>query len=317
MAKLQKASLSDGYQVRLMMWTVPRSLSTVLAKCLTAVDKSKVFFELYVHAHWKDPKKDHDMFDTSEIGKKFAASQKSFTEKTGISAERDDFPSSFLSIKELLEEAHDGKKFILCKDMAHAVTHRLGFLPKDYRHLFLIRHPLKVFPSWKKIFLQSVPDMSPDEFCLEDLPENIFPKGYGYQEISELVDYVKKELDPNAIIIDADDLLQDPKSILSAVFKDIGLPFDEKILHWEAGDAVTHQWTIPQYFLQGNQFGGYYQNALDSTCFLNTRRLPDRSSIPPDLLRLVEVSVPYYEKMYNSRLSAKEESDTKRRSLHS
>ena len=194
--------------------------------------------------------------------------------------------------------------------MAYGVKNRLEFLPKGYRHLFLIRHPLKVFPSWKKSFSGFAPNLSPNELFLENLPVNLFPTGYGYKENAELADYVKEKLHQEPIIIDADDLLRDPKGILSAVFKEIGLPFDEKILHWEAGDAVTQQWTMPREFLEANRFAGLYKDALDSSCFLKPKPLPDRSSISPDLLRLIDASMPYYERLYKERLSAWDDSDS-------
>ncbi|XP_038066918.1 branched-chain-amino-acid aminotransferase-like protein 2 [Patiria miniata] len=294
---------SSEQQVRLMIWTVPRSISTVLAKCLSFVDNSKVFFENYVTAYVLDPMRQLEKYQNAELEEAMVAVMKEISEVAGLSAGFDASQCNAQWVKEQLEKAHVGKKFIFCKDMAFTVTDQMEFLPKGYRHLFLIRHPLKVFSSWKKLF-QGVAKMSPDEFSLTDFPARIFPKGYGFREMHELFEYVKKQLGQEAIIIDADELLQDPKGILSALFNLIGLPFEEKILTWESGSAVTELWTIPRLLLQGNHLGGYYQNALDSTCFLKPGALPDRSSVSPDILRLVDASMPYYETMHAQRLSA-------------
>ncbi|XP_038045564.1 branched-chain-amino-acid aminotransferase-like protein 1 isoform X1 [Patiria miniata] len=303
MATSEKAPSSEN-QVRLLIWTVPRSLSTVLSKCLSFVENTKVFFEMYESIFIAPGVKTEDeMANMSEEEQKFLLAVR---EKAhGISAGVDASQCTFQGVKEQLEEAHTGKKFIFSKDMAYAVMDRLESIPKGFRHLFLIRHPLKVFPSWKRSFLPLVPYMSlADDYRLDDLPQKYFPKGFGYKEVYELFEHVKKELDPEAIIIDADDLLKDPKGILSAVFNDIGLPFDEKILNWEAGDAVIEQWIIPRLYVQVDQLVGFYKNALDSTCFLKPKPLPDRSSISPDLLPFVDASMPYYQKMYSQRLSA-------------
>ncbi|XP_038066919.1 branched-chain-amino-acid aminotransferase-like protein 1 [Patiria miniata] len=296
-------SPSSEQQVRLMIWTVPRSISTVLAKCLSFVDNSKVFFENYINAYVLDPVRQLEKYRNAELEEAMGAAVKDISDVAGISAGIDASECNYQWVKEQLEKAHVGKKFIFCKDMAYTITDNMEFLPKGYRHLFLIRHPLKVLSSWKRLY-QSLTNLSPDKFSLTDFPTILFPKGYGFREMHELFEYVKMEFDQEAIIIDADDLLQDPKGILSALFKLIGLPFEEKILHWEAGNAVTELWTIPRFLLQGNQLGGYYQNALDSTCFLKPGALPDRTSVSPDILPLVDASMPYYEKLYAQHLSA-------------
>ncbi|XP_038066442.1 uncharacterized protein LOC119736497 [Patiria miniata] len=166
-----------------------------------------------------------------------------------VTKEKDISECNYQWVKEQLEKAHVGKKFIFCKDMAYAMSDQMEFLPKGYRHVFLICHPLKVFSSWKRLF-QGMAKVSPGEFSLTDFPTKIFLKGYGFREIHELFEYVTKELGQEVIIIDADDLLQDPKGILSALFDLIGLPFEEKILNLEAGSAVTELWTIPRLLLQ-------------------------------------------------------------------
>ncbi|XP_038046491.1 branched-chain-amino-acid aminotransferase-like protein 1 [Patiria miniata] len=295
---------SSEQQVRLLIWTIARSTSTVLSKCLSFVENTKVFFEICENGLMiPEAATEGGQLNISVAEQKVCNFMKKAYELTNVSAGLDASQCTLPMFKKQLEEAHTGKKFIFCKDMAYAISDHLEFLPKGFRHLFLIRHPLRVFPSWKKIYLQMT-DMSPEDFHLDDLPPNLFPKGFGYREMNELFEHVmKEEHDQEAIIVDADDLLQDPKGILSALFKDIGLPFDETVLHWEAGDAVSEQWTIPRAFLQGNKLVGFYQNALDSTCFLKPKPLPDRSSISPDLFRFVDASMPYYQKMYSKRLT--------------
>ena len=52
-----KTGLPSEEQVRLMLWTVPRSTSTVLSKCLSFVEGSQVFFEPYTCAHHLGPER--------------------------------------------------------------------------------------------------------------------------------------------------------------------------------------------------------------------------------------------------------------------
>ncbi|XP_038052143.1 branched-chain-amino-acid aminotransferase-like protein 1 [Patiria miniata] len=298
MATFEKAP-SPEQQVRLITWYIPRSTSTVLSKCLGSVEDTKVFLGMFGNAMQHDAEKTEDgAVNVSEIGQRLNA----FFEVTDVSG-IDASQFTYQRIKEQLEEAHPEKRFIFAKDIAFAITGHPEFIPRGYRHLFLIRHPLKVFVSIKKVLMQIVKDVSPEELRIDELPPNFLPKGFGYKETFELFEHIKKEIDPEAMIVDSDDLLQDPKGILSAVLKDIGLPFDEKMLHWESGDAVNKDWVIPREVLQADTKVNFYKKALDSTCFQKPNALPDRASISPDILRVVDASMPYYEKMYSQRLS--------------
>ncbi|XP_038069938.1 branched-chain-amino-acid aminotransferase-like protein 1 [Patiria miniata] len=292
MAGCEKSPSSKEQQVRLMIWTTPRSTSTALTKCLSFVEDSKVFLEPYVAAFHVGTDKgaaSHEEVDRNTTRK----------EAVGVT---DDSQFTYKWVKEQLEETHDGKKFILCKDMAYAVSDRFAFLPENYQHLFLIRNPLKVFPSWKKVYHLAM-GRSMDEFELDKLPPGLFPQGRGYKEINDLIEYLKETQDQEPIIIDTDDLLQDPKGILSALFKAIRMPFEERLLRWGAGDAITREWVVARHFLEVNQIGHIYKTAFDSTCFTKPRPLPDRTPLSPDILRCVDATMPYYDKMHAQRLT--------------
>ena len=284
MADNQKSTPSG--QVRLVMWTTPRSVSTAFSKCISFVEDSLIFFEPYFVAHRFGP----DRLKDAPHQAKF----KTFMEGCighGGPTVTSGFQASdctYKWVKEQLEEPHIGKRLVFNKDMAFGVIGKLEFLPKGYRHMFLVRHPLKVFSSWKKTCDRVVPEF--------------FDGAFDFSEMSKLLDHVKMTQDQDPIIIDADDLLNDPRGILSALFKEIGLPFEERILQWEADDAITQQWVYCNEVRQGNQLWEYYKKAFDSTCFTKPSALPDRSSLPDDVLRCVNVSMPYYEKMYAQRL---------------
>ncbi|XP_038070405.1 branched-chain-amino-acid aminotransferase-like protein 2 [Patiria miniata] len=294
MANCEKSPSPKEQQVRLMIWTTPRTTSTALTKCLSFVKDSKVFFEPYLTAYFMGPDKS---VSPNERGDSYPALKEEFVGWFDASQ------CTYKWVKEQLEGTHDGKKFILCKDMAYTVSDRFAFLPENYQHLVLIRNPLKVFPSWKILFRQ-IRRVSMDEYELDKLPPGLFPEGRGYKEINDLIEYLKETRNQEVIIIDADDLLQDPKGILSALFKVIGMPFEERLLSWEAGDAITREWVVAKHCLEVNQVGHMYNTAFDSTCFTKPRPLPDRRSLSPDILRCVDASIPYYNKMHARRLTA-------------
>ncbi|XP_022104329.1 branched-chain-amino-acid aminotransferase-like protein 2 [Acanthaster planci] len=298
MAVWKKSPLHEQ-QVRLMMWTTPRSVSTAVTKCLSFVQDAQVLCEPFTAAHHVGPDSNFDHTgDTAEAA--LRETVPGVAETVGF----DSSQCTYKWVKEQLEKAHTGKKFIFCKDMAYSVTGHFEFLPKDYKHLFLIRHPLKVFPSWKKVFQLNV-GVPLDKYELDKLPEVLFPKNQGYKDMSDLMVYLK-EADQEVIVIDTDDLLQDPRGILLALFNVIGLPFEENLLSWEAGNAIAQEWVISKEFLILNQEGHYYKTAFESKCFLKPSGMPNRASLSADLIRCVDAAMPYYKKLYTQRLTPAE-----------
>ncbi|XP_071793022.1 uncharacterized protein [Asterias amurensis] len=289
------SNVNSSEQVRLLMWAVPRSVSTAFTKLMSCVSEdSTIIFEPYINAHWFGPEGLQDATHRATV----AALNEEADRRTTYTGGSDVSDFTFGFVKEQLEAPHTGKKLVFCKDMAFTVVDKLEFLPKDYRHLFLIRHPLKVFASWKKLY-QS---FTPHEFELDKVVPVMFPPGFFFRELVELLEHVREVHDPKAIIIDADDLLSDPKRILSALFKEVGLPFDEKCLQWEAGDATAEQWMASNIVLKGNQVWGYHSRSFNSSSFGKPADLPDRSSLPDDVLRCTDASMPYYEKVFAQRL---------------
>ncbi|XP_022108114.1 branched-chain-amino-acid aminotransferase-like protein 2 [Acanthaster planci] len=287
-------------QVRLFVWTGLRSLSTILTKCLSFVEDSLIFFEPYFCAYLHGPQRFVPEVPDADEEARIANYERNAAAVTSVEGGFEASECTYQWVKERLEEDHGEKRFVFCKDFASAVItgDKLKFLPRGYQHVFLIRHPLKVFPSMKSMLRVTM--KASDDFSLEELKR--YPTDGMYRDMSDLFDHIRKEYKQEAIIIDADDLQQDPRGVLSALFTAIGMPFQEQLLSWEAGDAVSRSWIISQTQLRGNKFGHYYKNAFASTCFLRPSALPDRESLSADILRCVDASMPYYEKMYAQRL---------------
>ncbi len=287
-------------QVRLAVWTTPRSVSTALTNVFSLVEDSTIFFESYLGAHWFGPE---CLQDAGHLASAKALVGKAAAEST-LTRGYESPECTYGKVKEQLDAPHTGKKLVFCKDMAFSVVDKLDFLPKEYRHVFLIRNPIKVFTAWKKMYER----FTSKAVQLDEVAPTLFPRGFGFSEMAKLLEHVREVHDPKAIIIDADDLLADPKAILSALFKEIGLPFDEKYLQWKVGDTITEQRmpsnVSPQAWRK-NEVWQYYKRAFDGASFAKPRVLPERSSVPADALRCADVSMPHYEQMYAQRLSPK------------
>ena len=217
------------------------------------------------------------------------------------SAAFDDRQATFAWVKDMLEAPYPGKSLVFCH--AHVYCFRSNDnLPGGYKHTILIRNPYRVFPSWKKALYKVQPDLAKNPFS--NVPAPFMAEKYGYSELLDFALHVKEDLKEPVIIIDADDLQANPKSILSQYFHHLGLEFKECILQWEEGDRIMSTWIASKAFLQENkkEEGGFYDAAMKSTGFQPPGEMPTREMIDPDLLPMIDFSMPFYKKLYSMRI---------------
>ncbi|XP_072051783.1 uncharacterized protein [Amphiura filiformis] len=115
-----------------------------------------------------------------------------------------------------------------------------------------------------------------------------------------LLKYVKENLDPNVVVIDADDLQSNPSSILRQFCQGVGIPYNDSLLKWAGDRDIIRTWIISRISLQGNYLeneGGFYEVALKSTQFLPSKPLPKRSELPKDIQEVADQSMQSYAKM--------------------
>lgn len=155
------------------------------------------------------------------------------------------------------------KKYRFCKNIA---KQRLPGLPagliKKGKHFILIRNPLDILPSFEKV-----------------VPPSSLELGFG-ELVSIYSDLCKLGKPP--AVIDAADLEQDPEGTLRGLCEDLDIPFDDKMLSWEAGakpiDGLWAPW--------------WYKSVHQSTGFKKTRKYP--KPFPFSLYDLLEQSLPLY-----------------------
>ncbi len=188
------------------------------------------------------------------------------------------------------------------KGISLAIDTRHDAIPEGYQHTFLIRHPMKVIPSYKKLLIKAS-KLNRHEIKLDELPEDAIPRGYFFKESYDLLQYVKKHFEPNPIVMDADDLLMNPSGMLKAYCSATGIPYSDDLLQWESGDAVAQTWMIPKMMLKVNHIVNFYEGAFASTQFNKPGKMPLRSDLLEDELICVDKIMPYYEEMYAQRLT--------------
>ncbi|MBX6312077.1 MAG: HAD family hydrolase [Isosphaeraceae bacterium] len=179
------------------------------------------------------------------------------------------------AVAALLGEVPGGKAIFYQKHMAHHLLPHIdrGWLG-EVTNAFLIRHPREMLPSLDK----HVPDPS-----LEDtgLPQQV--------EIFEMVRERTGRVPP---VIDAKDVLQNPRGVLSRLCEALGVAFDEAMLSWPPGRRET----------DGIWAKYWYENVEKSTTF--QPYTPKVEPLNEHLQRLLARCLGYYETLYQHRITA-------------
>ena len=98
-------------------------------------------------------------------------------------------------------------KFVFIKDMAQFKGYVEKYLPQGFKYVFMTREPSRTFASFRKALptLGTPVPSDRDLDIIRDDPAGRQPMTW-YEKQHQLWKYVKENLDPNPIIIDAFDL---------------------------------------------------------------------------------------------------------------
>ena len=160
----------------------------------------------------------------------------------------------------------------------HMTQHVLPDMPLTWlgglTNCFLIRRPEEVVAS----FTLTRPDAAAWEL--------------GFEQQARIFDHVCGHLGAVPPVLDAEDVLKAPGAVLAALCSRLGIPFSERMLHWPAGPRASDGVWAPH----------WYQAVERSTGFEPYRaRRPGLSAFQA---RLVELSLPHYERIAPHRLQA-------------
>ncbi|XP_038069105.1 branched-chain-amino-acid aminotransferase-like protein 2 [Patiria miniata] len=284
---------------RVFLWGIPRSMSTAFIKCFSYVDGIQIAAQLYADAHYYGPDAKLPVGGPQDpMGSKMnQLIQRDYKKSQMGSSGSDSSVMSFESIRDILEAPYPDKKVLFCKDQAQYLHGRYDMLPRGFKYSFIIRHPHKLFPSYRKLLL----DYWGNFTDMRSLPPILFPPGCGYKELYDLFEYVRENIDPSPVILDADDLLQDPAGILSTYCSKMGIPYSDKLLSWEAGEDVVDQWLCTKILLAHT---AAYSHVFASEGFGAPTPVPILASLPDDVQACVRYSMGYYEHLHHRRIVA-------------
>ena len=249
---------------RVLLWTTHRCLSSVFERSVRELHGVKVIYEPHLTAYWQNP----------EDGS---------WPLHGVPYN----PSAYDSADEKLLANYDGCSALFAKNMGY-------YIPKEryetyvegrfatFKHMFLIRTPLKATPSCEKACKKS------------NLP---FPNPEGintHLELYELFKFVQSKGKVTAVI-DADDLKANPENIMQHYCTATGLSYDQKMLSWTPG--VIEDWTVSLYYKD------WHWDAMFSSGFKVgvQRSASEEGHFSPVVEEQIQKEMPYYEALHKHR----------------
>jgi len=167
-----------------------------------------------------------------------------------------------------------GRKPILYQK--HMTHHMLPGYDRSWilglTNAFLIRSPERVLASYARKW------------------SDVTLRGIGFVEQAEIFDMVAQNLGRAPPVIDAEDVLEDPRHSLTGLCAACGIPFDEAMLAWPAGPKPFDGVWAPH----------WYNAVWASTGFSKPESSPVR--LPDHLQRIADAALPLYERLAAHRM---------------
>lgn len=237
------------------MWSGPRNLSTAMMRSFGNRADTAVSDEPFYGAFLKTSGADHPMREAV------------------IDAMDCDWASVARAIA---GPVPGGKPVWYQKHMWHHMVGPVGYGEfAGFTHAFLIRDPASMIASYLR---------KREAAAFED---------FGLDRQVEFFAREADRLGHAPPVVDAADVLADPRGTLGALCAGLGIPFDPAMLHWPAGGRDTDGPWAPH----------WYQAVEASTGFGPPEG--ETPALPEEARRLAERCMPYYRRLASHRLAAR------------
>ena len=245
--------MSDTDMIRIAMWSGPRNISTTMMRSFENRPDTVVIDEPFYGCYLAETGADHP-----------------YREET-LAARASRWDDVIESFKAPLPP---GRSILFEKHIAYHYPDKepLDWL-LDHRTFLLIRDPKRMLASFSKKY------------------EDVAPVIDSYRVERRIHEFLKAHGRP-CPVVDAADVLANPKGALGALCEALKIPFTEKMLSWPAGARETDGPWAPH----------WYDAVRASTGF---RAPPETApSLDRDLARSAEACMPDYEFLHSLRLKA-------------
>lgn len=250
---------------RVLLWTAPRCLSTAFEISISTLPDVKVLDEPFVVPYFtENPFK---------------------TEKPAIP-----MSYSYEEACKMLVANYPGQAAVFAKDFPFHIQGRFEmFLDSslgETTHSFLIRNPQRAILSYYK---------TSQEIFMEAYATNKI----GFTQLHDFYFFLKRSLNINPVVIDADDLLANPEAMMELYCKNVGLTYKSGMSKWESGVG----WGQEQTFFDIKM---WREDAIKSTGFRAPTPLPALpDDLPPEVTNCIKESFQTYHAMYKFRTTTK------------
>lgn len=242
--------------VRVAMWSGPRNISTAMMRAFENRPDTAVIDEPFYAAYLKLSGVDHPLRERV----------------LGVHS------SDWREVARSLVGPVPGARSIFYQK--HMTHHMLPQIGREWmsrcRNAFLIRAPEGVLASYtakRSAFL---------------------PADIGFAAQRDMFEREADRLGSPPPVIDAEDVLRDPRGTLNALCAAVGIGFSERMLHWPAGPRPTDGAWAP----------AWYDAVERSTGFARPRSYPPLS---PELEQLADAVRPHYAALARYKLTSRGE----------
>jgi len=239
--------------IRIAMWSGPRNISTAMMRSWENRSDTTVVDEPFYACFLTQSKIPHPMH--AEV----------------LASQKQDWGEVIAGV--LSAPLAENEQIQYQKQMTH---HMVGELDLDWfksvRHAFLIRHPGEVLSSYNE---------KREKGTATDL---------GYARQRELYDLACLNTDGDVPILDAKDVLTQPKDMLQQLTKQLDVPFDSNMLSWPAGKRAT----------DGAWASHWYNKVFESTEFYAWQE--KHYTLTAQQKAVVAECLPHYEYLHKRRL---------------
>ncbi len=240
--------------VRIAMWSGPRNISTAMMRSFENRPDTAVIDEPFYAAFLAATGIDHPMREES-----LASQPQDWRAVVGT----------------ILGPVPGGRRIFYQKHMTHHMVAGFGYdWAASCRNAFLIRAPEDVLVSYTQ---------KREDVRLDDI---------GFVSQAELFERETQRLGRVPPVIEADDVLADPRATLSALCAALAIPFSEAMLSWPAGKRATDGAWAPV----------WYESVERSTGFAAPRERVSQAPLPAHLQRIADAARPHYEKLAKFKL---------------
>ncbi len=180
----------------IVLWAVPRSVSTAFERAMRARGDLIVFSEPFSGPYY---------FSEERASDRFAGPG---AETSGAEWQR--------VVQDLIASTEEGTVFV--KDMAYHASPCLDReLVQNFQNTFILRHPGLTLPSLKRL----MPDFGPQEA--------------GFEQQYRLMNLALEASDDELIVVDGEELRRSPAAVLEDYCRRVDLSYRPESLTWQPG----------------------------------------------------------------------------------